>query len=259
MQTHDTPMDEPEAYESIIGTDDRYAPDNIEDNLWRPICAVFFNVPGQRQGFLGSGVVIGRRLVLTAAHNLFDLNTKQPIMGGDVRVGVKNGTHQASSPISMVQVLKRYQKRKPNDDRKYNDDFGLILLQNDNVNDWIGDENIWPVETMTPPNKKTLSSTSLIVAGYPADDGQRGTELKLSKGPTKKGTITSKTFAYEMDTTPGQSGGPVFSYDEANHKVALAGVHVAGFDQNGNVANRFNPNMKTQIQTWTNKLLNVGA
>lgn len=259
MQSPESGSEEPEAFESIVGTDDRYAPDNIEDNLWRPICAVFFNVPGQRQGFLGSGVVIGPRLVLTAAHNLFDLNTRQPIMGGDVRVGVRNGTSQASSPISMIQVLKRYQKRKPADDRKYNDDYGLILLQNDNVNEWVGSENVWSIDQMAPPKNRMLASSSLIVAGYPADDGQSGTELMLSKGPVKKGKITSKTFAYEMDTTPGQSGGPVFSYDESTHKVALAGVHVAGFGDSGNIAKRFDPNTKTQVQTWAAKLLDVGV
>ena len=238
-------------FEGIVGTDERVIVTEFSEKLWRPICAILFTYAGRNRRSLGSGVLISPRLVLTAAHNLFDLKTKKPIMGGEVRVGVNGNQYEARSFISNVQIPWKYERFKPDNDRKYLFDFGLILLQDEAAYNWA--ENVWSIDDMTPMSNKELLQDDLKIAGYPAvhTDIERGSRLMVSTGDLTRKGIRKSTFSYDIDTSGGQSGCPVFHHNVRTGSVTLAGIHVAELVKGRvNLAKRFDAATKTRVQSW---------
>jgi glutamyl endopeptidase len=239
---------EPKIAKSIIGPDDRLKADNPADTLWRPLCAIFINYSGKPGQSLGTGVMIAPRLVLTAAHNLYDLETGRAITGGTIKVGLINGQSSAESTIEDTIVPELYKSQSASGTEKYAFDFGLILLKDDAAHDWA--QTTWPIDRMHPPSDDALGLGRLIVAGYPAELGASGTTIMVGYGPLKKDGVAARSIAYDIDTTGGQSGSPVFRYDGNTKLASIVGIHVAGFGQRGNLANRLTSETKTQIETW---------
>ena len=61
---------------------------------------------------------------------------------------------------------------------------------------------------------------------------------------------TTELDVLVMDLSmPGQSGGPVFRYNEAAKKIVFAGVHTTGFESE-NRARRYDALMQKNIAAW---------
>jgi len=248
---------QPRIAKSVIGHDDRQFAENYEDKLWRPICALYINYPGESATRLGSGVLIAPRLILTAAHNLYDLERKKTIKDGEVKVGLSASGSQASSQITDIRIPKAYTLQHPSKTRKYDYDYGLALLKDDAVHDWAG--HVWPLVDINPMLSRALIASNLTVAGYPAKSDAGYTALKWSFGPVMQDGVQNNTFAYKMDTSGGQSGAPVFQYNSRTGHAALAGIHVAGFPSQHNLANRFSAGVKQNLTKWAADLTRKSA
>ena len=234
--------------ESIIGDDDRKDPNNFQDDIWRPLCALFFTYPGESTSRIGSGVLIRPRVVLTAAHNLFDRSSGKVIMGGKVRVGLSPTGSLAESGISDTIIHSKYPSRRIKGDKKFEFDYGLAFLKNENAYNWA--KQCWNVEDMQTLSDKELKNSKLMLAGYPAKFDGPYTSLKWGFGPVLKKGVRSTTFTYQIDTSSGQSGAPVFRYKKATRKATIAGIHVAGYDGSHNKARRFSSAAKQTVQKW---------
>ena len=245
----------PSIAKSVIGRDDRKLVADPMSPLWRPVVALFVTYPEQSNTHLGTGVLIAPRLVLTAAHNLYDLGRRQRIMGGVVKAGLTPQGCEAQSGISAVRVPKAYEKHNLRNNNQFTVDYGLVLLKSDAVHDWA--KTVWPMETNPPFSTRALRGSHLSIAGYPARNLTGYTALTTCYGPVDPNAITKNTFTYDMDTTGGQSGGPVFRFDKDTNRVALAGIHVAGFDGSHNLAHRFTADTKRNVLAWAKELTKI--
>lgn len=73
--------------------------------------------------------------------------------------------------------------------------------------------------------------------------------LKFPAGKPDPASVAQPTLGYEMDSTAGRSGGPIFRYHPDTQAVFFASVHLAG-DRTGNTARRHDAGMRRQIETW---------
>lgn len=227
--------------------DDRTVVTNITVKPWRPLSClslVFADVGGDRD-IVGSGILVAPSVILTAAHNLYSLRTRAFTKSAYAHVGTHNGQHSATARIKRVEICPGYSDFAPDDIQRYRYDFGIAKVESNALMEWSGE--FLDVANQAPLPDDELARSVLNVAGYPVEAGP--TKLKFHFGQPLRDTISPTNFRYRMDTTEGQSGGPVFRYVAATQQVAYAGVHVGG-DARGNIARRYNAGMQNRLREW---------
>lgn len=238
--------------ESVFGKDDRRIVDNIDHAFWRPFCLLKFSFPGSDKTFIGSGVLIGPRHILTAAHNLYNLDTKSGVSSATAMVGFNDGSAAAEATIVNWKIHSEYPNQRPSDPARYRFDFGVARVDSAALGDWAG--NSWPVGPMRPLGDGALAKKRLLIAGFPAAGELADTRLKWSYGSANSGGIQETLFTYEIDTTGGQSGAPVFYLETESSPPLIVGIHVSGFEGRHNIARRFTPAAKRSIEAWCKQL-----
>jgi V8-like Glu-specific endopeptidase len=232
-------------YESIHGKDDRFLVKDVTLAPWRPLVCLQLHSGGQTG--VGTGLLIAPDLILTAAHNLYLLSSGKFIDGITAQVGLRNGVAAAEARVTRVEICPGYNKLTGSDDpHRFMFDFGLARLATPALHKWAG--ATVDVLAQPPLSDTELMKSWLNIAGYPLEAGSP-LALKSCDGPVKPGTLDATNFAYEMDSLPGQSGGPVFRYHPESKRVVFAGVHVAG-DASKNIARRYDASMRQQLQAW---------
>lgn len=227
--------------------DDRVEVTNVNVKPWRPLCClslVFADVGGDKD-VVGSGILIAPNVILTAAHNLYSLRTGAFVKSAHAHVGTDSGSYAASARIRRVEICPGYSDFAPDNIQRYRYDFGVAKLETNALMEWSNE--CLDVVNQTPLSDDELARSVLNVAGYPVEPGPR--KLKYHFGQPLSGTISPTNFRYRMDTTEGQSGGPVFRFMAASQQVAFAGVHVGG-DARGNIARRYNAGMQNRLRDW---------
>ncbi len=165
--------------------------------------------------WVGSGIMIGRRTVLTTAHNLynkFDGNTATPISQVKVTPGAQlNSNVSATVGYDACWHSGNWQhfvdrQDYSNDDRKESpDDYGIINLPNDLP-------GVTPIRWAAVDDQTLPASwfqqVSVYLFGYP--NGYTGGTIYPSKGSAAPDG--SDYLTYNMIAVRGESGGPVFFY-----------------------------------------------
>lgn len=231
-------------YESVIGGDDRRIVPDVTILPWRPLVCLQLHF-GAGSG-IGSGILIAPDVILTAAHNLYMLETRSFPEAIVATVGTKNGSATAESRVTRVEVCPGYTNLSgPADPSRYRLDYGIARLADDTLHKWAG--SAVNVAAQAPLSDADMAAATLTIAGYPDEGG--AIVLKACSGKPRPDRIGPVNFSYEMDSMPGQSGGPVFRWHPDTRQIFYAGVHVAG-DADANTARRYDASMRKQLQEW---------
>ncbi|MCA5013309.1 MULTISPECIES: carbohydrate-binding protein [unclassified Enterococcus] len=189
----------------IIGTDDRV---KINDTTQTPYSSIVYVRVGNSTG---SGTVIGKNKILTAAHVAEDLTSSEVISKSYV-TPARNGKIKpyGSFDVESAEIHPIYAAS-----RKRENDIAVITVKPNSENQTIGD--VVPVVPVNNVPTVSIGSTS-VLPGYGGD--KKG---ELWEGRGKILSQSSLRFHYDTDTVGGNSGGPVF-----NENFDLLGVHTTG-------------------------------
>lgn len=188
----------------------------------------YFPDPEYPGGYsVGTGSLIGPRLVLTAGHIVFD-----PLQGGKARDFVVRFGGPAGLACRTRQAETTTQWR---DRDAYADvssvsafDVGVIVLPE------AVDRYVAPLPFQTASDSM-LAGMTLNVAGYPAYPAEmRGTLyggrfhlLQDGALPAIAASLESFRLFYPAATVPGMSGGPVYDFDPVSGIRTLRGIHTS--------------------------------
>jgi V8-like Glu-specific endopeptidase len=197
---------------------------------------------------IGSGILIRPNVILTAAHNVYRLNSKAYATSIVAHVGVTTSGNAGAEAIgARVQCPPQYVAcAGPNDLTRLPFDFALVHLTSDALGKWTKPESIPDVLSQPPMSEPELRSAQLTLAGYPVYDGK---PIVLRKCLGRIGSTTGTGLIYDMDSLPGQSGGPVFRVNEPSKSITFAGVHTTG-QEIENRARRWDASMQKTLKEW---------
>ena len=164
-----------------------------------------------------SGVLIGPRHVLTAAHCLWSVKRKAAPRGIRVCPGRRD---RRTLPYSSVEAECWYVPRGFIDGKQRRQyDFGLIVLRRPVAKL----SKFMPLKAASDAELTRLTTQGLVtVAGYPSDRplGTMWQHAEMLK------RFTSRRLFYTVDTCPGHSGSPIWM--RGAQGPAIIGVHTAG-------------------------------
>lgn len=248
--------DVPIYQKEIIGNDGRIGITNTTSIPFRFICNIEY------EGWaIGTGTLINQRTILTAGHVVVDQNKKKLDKSKFRIIPGRSGSHfpWGHAKVEEIFVANGYSPTTSTD-------FAIIRLK-EPIGRKVG---YWGKDQST---KFYTGGTLdiLNVCGYPADkpstnslkcwdknatpynrchhtplqDGKRNRICGTSQFGSFDGVVVSispsgigKLIHYTSDTCPGNSGCPVWQYFPSNKSRVLVGVHVAGDDGVGSLANR---------------------
>jgi len=196
----------------------------------------------------GSGILVGPRHILTAAHNVYnsDKAKKYPRQWAKsitVRLGLNDNAepYGAGSAIRFYAYNEWIQKKDPNYD------LALLVLENA-----IGLNTGW--SSLLAATDKELQDHQVSIAGYPHDKGfkQMWTMAHMLK------QVYPERFRYEIDTEGGQSGSGIILEKWGNPYVV--GVHTNGTNFHtgaGNIGCRLSYAKAKQVIQWIEETMST--
>lgn len=204
----------------------------------------------------GTGTLIGRRHVLTCAHNLY-----QAKRGGYSKVGFSLGRNGQKVPYKRVAVTRpfvdeRYKKLSPPSPGRngtvpgeithYMYDYGLVELESE----------LNPSKDHFP-NMYAAEDHELEgvfdIAGYPTDKKDPSNTMWNGSGMISEEAPEEFLF-YKISTFDGNSGSAVRWKFEDKMPPRIVGIHVAGAQElDINFAVRLNSDLISQITDWMHK------
>lgn len=227
----------------VIGIDDRR---RVDDTLVKPfrwvcqILAVSSLNPSGPKG-VGTGFVIGRRTILTAAHNLVvngaaakEFHIYLAVCGDRTKPPL--GRYVARTAIAHPRAQ----------DSRY--DIAAIFLDSDLPHDLVQSPSGYGALPLAIVDGPALEGQSAFVTGYPKSypEHDQGSFPTPDEGVqayqyycVSRLSYQSELLNYPLDTTAGQSGSPLIALqqDASGRRYSVAiGVHIEGSHLTGNAA-----------------------
>jgi V8-like Glu-specific endopeptidase len=161
---------------------------------------------------VGTGTLIHPKLILTAAHNLFDWS-----LGGStsaVEVTFNGTTPVTSTVVDVVEEWKDTTNTNPDSMSPLSPfDCGVIFLDNANANRLAAIPRAAVLRTTIDQIRNVLVG----VVGYPSDPRRRDLFNRQAWGSSPALDVTNPPrdyrVAYATDSLEGMSGGPVYTVD----------------------------------------------
>ncbi len=228
--------------ETVFYADERTRIVSTDQYPWKLICAL--RISSSLGTFVGTGWFAGPRTVLTAGHCVYD--NKQ--MGGWASaIVVTPGQERKNKPFGEFAVTKFSSVNAWIERQDPDFDIAAIHL----------DKEVFPASEVfrvgALPDEE-LQDYLVNVSGYPGSPGG-GTELYWAKNRVR--AVTPRRIFYDVDTSGGQSGGPVYIFEDENSRPIVVGIHAYGeggtpasINLRVNSAPRIIPEVVEQIQRW---------
>lgn len=227
--------------ESVLGTDERVRILDTDLSPWRMICSLQIR-SNSGGSLIGTGWFVGPRTLLTAGHCVHSLE----FMGGwaasiEVIPG-RNGSeanHGRATSTRFSSVDRWIEAQEP--------DFDIGCIHLDEA---LGEKVGW--FALGALTAEELSGYLVNIAGYPSDRGA-GEEQYHHRNRVLR--VTERRVFYDVDTFGGQSGSPVWVYEQENSPPLAVAIHAYGLggsptDLRANSAPRIIPEVLEQVRAW---------
>lgn len=232
----------PIALETVIGLDERTRIVSTDTLPWKLVCALEIDAPWG--SFVGTGWFAGPRTLVTAGHCVFDARQ----MGGWAReIKVAPGRDRERTPFGIVTATRFSTLNAWVETQDADFDIAAIHLETP----VFGASDVFAIEAL--PDAE-LRDTLVNVSGYPANPGG-GQELWWARNRIRE--VTTRRIFYDIDTSGGQSGAPVFRLEQEGARPSVVGIHAYGeggtpasIPMRVNSAPRIIPEVVEQIQKW---------
>lgn len=203
---------------SVIGGDDRHLISKTDRFPWRMICSLRLT-DNKGQKYVGSGWMVGPRTIITAGHCILDQNAGQM-----AQIDIMPGRFHDEKPFGTTSVKEADTRVHPTWKKDFDPDFdvGAILLAEP-----LGEETGW--FAFTNAEDSDLKNRTMNVGGYPfraQNTIVNGEELWWHEDAVKD--LSERRIFYATDTSGGQSGSPVWGYDDTNAAPIVVGIHAYG-------------------------------
>jgi len=216
----------------IIGTDQRQRVTPTTDFPWRVVGKTYMQFPNNSY-WVASGALVDPFHVLTAGHVVHSKSEG----GWATEIEFVPGMDGNYAPFSSAWDV---DVRAPSgwvNSQDENYDWALITLDR-NVGEWIG----WMGYAYEQPDY--YPNRVLTLAGYP-DDLDQGLGLYYASDVATH--ATDYLLFYLIDSSAGQSGGPVWRYIQATDEHQIMAVHAYG-NKTENQGTRINASVFSDIQ-----------
>lgn len=193
----------------VHGDDDRRVELRTKNSPWRSICSLEIATP--RGSFRGTGWLAGPRLVMTAGHCVY---RAAEFGGWATSIRVSPGRNWQEQPFGSFVSVKFSCAADWLAHGRRDADLGCIHLAEP-----VGQSIGWLRFAAADPAQ--LDGTTVVASGYPEYAGSY--DNLLTAAGAVRATAPRRIF-YEVDTTDGQSGSPVWAQAGAAEPTVIA-VH----------------------------------
>lgn len=242
-----------EAAEKVLGVDDRARVHETELAPWRMICSLAIH--SANASYVGTGVLISPRVVLTAAHNLY---ASQDLGGWARAVDVSPGRDGPDTPFRTQRAVRFSVLHRWLETEDREADLGVIHLE-DPFDPHPGHFGVAAL------SRDELLGRAINIAGYPYELQSRHPDGRLIR-PLGKflyhhvdavQDVSPTRIFYGVDTSGGNSGSPAWIHQGEGSPPVLVGIHAYGFSnvEPGagrffNSAARITPPRLSVIKSW---------
>lgn len=216
--------------EAIVEADDRVQA-NPREYPYTAICSLRIRSSSGKT-YMGTGFFISSRILLTAGHCVYIHDDN----GWPESIEVIPGRDKNEKPFGSVVADQFMSFDDWIENRDRNFDMGVIILPEDcpfgKKVGWFG--------CKTFLDEKEYMGKTFNISGYPGEKGGRE-QWKMSGEGESQGPL----LKYDIDTTGGQSGSPVWIVND--NKYYVIGVHTMGNSSLGNFATRIDRDFMRDI------------